>query len=95
MAELPNDSSFGSSAVFCKTRCFPPPPYEGFGLIGRALFAYLLSQVRLPVNLKLQTTDCLYPLSLRPGCEISGLGKYALVRISATNPERDQRALSH
>jgi hypothetical protein len=34
-AELTVGSSFGSSAIFFKTRRFPPPSHGGFGFIGR------------------------------------------------------------
>jgi len=44
-AELPEEPSFGSSAIFPqKTRRFPPPPHEGFGLIGKTTSTTFLSR---------------------------------------------------
>jgi hypothetical protein len=37
-AELARGSSFGSSAIFLKTRRFPPPSHGGFGFFGSASF---------------------------------------------------------
>jgi hypothetical protein len=47
------DKTFGSSAISLqKTRRFPPPSHEGFGIVGLIIiFYYLLSSV-LFVNLK-------------------------------------------